>query len=451
MGSPARFDPRPVWAAVVCLLAWNAVAAAQDPRRAAEAKPEVVAPKTEDSSHTASRETLHLVAKAEAKRTKGYIEERLSVAKGYAKDRFNWSGLSISPLDPITYQTLDSIIRQGQVVETLQQTREFEIKPFQGNGDWVVRLAQPHQVLKELKVTFEDNNAKKETRSFKPGTARGGEASELRFHSPGYYTLRIRADAGLTPTEYESLVEDGGKPVLPNPKGEWPKAERYWLITFRDFSGKFPALKEVLENSSIMGNPISNVKTAAQTTFVIGSFMITPISPTDWDFVGTSVIVRFSKLPEREAKRVWMRFPIAADRIEQEARGWRYKEGNELLGTDISAKIRENPAELVPWDRDEPLLPDMEPKWFEIPLLADRSKFERTLRLEKIEEWKRIANKPVYRLVGWEFEGPEGRREFLEVVHPRMVRQTTMYLIDEAVDKWPVGVRALQASAPRGN
>jgi hypothetical protein len=447
MGSSTGFDPRPVPVAIACWMAATTLAVAQNPRPAAPAQPEVKAPRAGgEAAGDAEVKTLHLVAKSEANRTKEYIQGRLVIAKQKSEGRFNWSALVMNPpLDPITFQTLDAIIRQGKVIDTLHQAAQFQIQPFQGNGAWVIRLAKPHQILKELKITFEDDNGKKETRSFKSGTVPGGEAGELRFHSPGYYTLAINADPRLTPTQYESVVEDGGKPIESSPKGEWPKAERYWLITFRDFSGSFAALKEVLENPSKMGNPFSNVETAAQTTFVIGSLIEEDILPTEWDFLRTSVIVRFSKLPKREAKRVWMRFPIAAERIDQEVRDWRYKEGAELPSEAISAKLRESPGDLVAWDRDEPLLPGMTPKWFEIPLSPDGSHFERTLRLDKIEDWKRIADKPVYRLEGWEFEDPDGRREFLEVIHPRKVRKTKMCLIDEVVEKWPVGVRNLQS------
>jgi len=393
--------------------------------------------------------TLHLVAKAEPQQTKEYIDDRLKKAKEHADGKFSWSEVVLEPLDPRTYKTLDEIIRQGKVTEVLQKVGKFDIAPFEGEveGEWVVRLAKPHQVLKELKVTFEDDN-KKDVRTFRPGTARAGEKSPLRFHSPGHYTLHMPADGDAIPTEYEATVEDGGKPVLPNPKNTFPKAERHWLITFKDFEGRFPALKKVLEDEKIMGNPFSHVAAAAQTTFVIGSLAEDDVQIIDWDFVGTKVTVRFNPLPRRDAKRVWMRFPISEGRIEEERKEWRAKDGKALLPGALSAAIAAS-ADRVPSDKDESLVPGMAPKWFEIPLSADGSRFERALQLDNIEGWKKVANQPVYRLVGWEHEGLTGRREFLSIIHPRKARKTRVLLVDEPVEKWPVGVRALKAETAR--
>ncbi len=449
MGTPSRCATRFIWIAVIGLLAQATLGG--DAKKAEPPKSVAVEAGEPLGNRVA---TLHLVAKAESQHTKEYIEDRLRVAKENADAKFSWSKVVIDPLDAQTYRTLDDIIRRGKVVQSFRKVGVFEVAAFEGEaeGQWVIRLAKPHHMLKELQVTLEDDKNKTTIRTYKPGIAKPGTPIALRFHSPGHYTLNMPVEAELTPVEYEAVVEDGGK-AIQNPKGRLPKTDRYWLITFKDFGGKFAALKDVLENEKIMGNPFSNVEAAAQTTFVMGSLLEDDIQPDQWDFVGTKVTVHFNKLPRREAKRVWMRFPISEDRIAEETKLWQFKDGKKLFGGDISAALKAAPAtEKVLADQDEALVPGMAPKWFEIPLLPDGSRFERVLRVEKIEDWKKTASRPIHRMIGWEFEDLKGRREFLgPVVHPYRSGKTKVFLIDAPVEKWPVGVQLLKSASPKSN
>lgn len=279
----------------------------------------------------------------------------------------------------------------------------------------------PSQVLKTLKVKYQKGGEKE----YKPA-APGAANAPLVLIVPGRYGFTPEADD--TPQSYEGEVAEIGKPAAAV-KGDWPKGDKFFVVTMRNFRGNRQRLFDVMADPKQVANPLDNVQLGNDLLFAFASLNSSAADPgNDGLDSENNLTMTVETIPKRNPARVWVLFPLDEKGM-REARD----EYRKAASTDLPKKIRAaatvgagQPANVASGDG---------PKWYELPAEetppgTDPRRFVRKVKVDDPPEF--AAKYPqLWSLVVWEFDA--GRPEAIQVRHPKDDR---VYVLERERTGW---------------
>lgn len=267
-----------------------------------------------------------------------------------------------------------------------------------------IRVA-PTQVLKKLKVKYEKGGEKEYT-----PTAPDGK-SQLVLIVPGRYAFM--PDPNDAPVSYEGEVAELGKANVPAVKGEWPKGDKYFVVTMRNFKGNRRLLFEVIQDPRKVANPLDNIQLGTDFTFAFASLnsSVGVAGDVGLDPQG-NINITVETIPNRRPARVWVYFPLDKAGMEKAKEQYLKFSSEELPGEIRKTSISTlRAAEFGPKD---------DPKWVELPpeptpVGVPPRRFDRKV---KINDPGEFADRypQMWMLVVWEFD--TGKPEAIIVQHP---------------------------------
>lgn len=265
-----------------------------------------------------------------------------------------------------------------------------------------VRL-KPTQILKQLRIT----DAKGETKEYTPKPPTSGESVPLMMTVPGRYAFA--PDPGSTPTTYEAVVHEIGQPEA-TLKGSWPVADKFFVVTMRDFQGDRGRMFEVIQDSNQVANPLDNVQLGNDLVFAFAALNSSEGKVDDL-FPGTNTIaLRAPALRNRSPKRAWAYFPLNEEESKEAVAKFR-----KIGPTELPAEIRKAAVQV---GSEASLSESDPPRWFELPPNTTTGKpdqFSRPVTTDGFG-WMYKKYPKLYMLQVWEFDA--GQPEAIMVESP---------------------------------
>ena len=281
----------------------------------------------------------------------------------------------------------------------------------------------PTQVLKKLKVKYQKGGEKEYTPA-----APGAANASLVLIVPGRYGFVPEADD--TPLSYDGEVAEIGKPAAAV-KGDWPKGDRYFVVTMRNFRGDRRRLFEVMADPKQVANPLDNVQLGNDLLFAFASLNSSAADPGDDGLDSeNNLTMTVETIPRRNPARVWVLFPLDEAAM-REARD-KYRK---LSSTELPVEIRKDPVRVGV--NTAGVSAGSAPRWYELPAEAtppgtDPRRFVRRVKVDDPPEF--AAKYPqLWSLVVWEFDGGGGRQEAIQVKHPKDDR---VYVLERERTGW---------------
>ena len=387
--SRLRRGVRPaIWLAALAALAGAWVATARQPRLI-------------DTAET----TVYLVLRTGPDVT----EERIiaAIKQGLEKAPATITGEpAIKPVSPAFFEEFQTLVdRASSPAAAAEENVSIRLLP---SRDTLYELKlQPTQVLKKLKVTY----AKAGVKEYTP--AAPGEKSPLVLTVPGRYALT--PEPNDVPTAYEGTITELGKPDPAMLKGEWPKGDKYFVVTMRNFRGDKKRLFEVIQDPKQVANPFEYVKLENDLLFAFASLNSGAADVIDETALDSenNLTVTIPTVANRSPKRVWVHFPLDPASAAKLAESL-----GKLGGRDLPVEVRKNSVPIT-----EPGVLDTAdpPKWFELPPEPtapgiEPRRFTRKLKLNDPAAFG-DKNRQLRMLVVWEFDN--GMREAIQVKNPK--------------------------------
>jgi hypothetical protein len=223
---------------------------------------------------------------------------------------------------------------------------------------------------------------------------------------------------------------------------EAPADHTYWQIEIKDFSGDQKALFDALASEKF-GNPLVSTR-LSERKMVLGSMVRADLYR---DYVIINNIVRFNfvKPPGSNPTRVWMKFPLEPEDVENELEQYRNNYDYFTLPEQI---LKESPL-LAGGEDSKPakVAPKPAPaRWYEVPLSKDRLRFEREFELDQLDAWKARADKGVHQLIVWILDQPGLKTQAIETSDPGSERKSPINA--EEVKKWAVKIKDARVAPP---
>jgi hypothetical protein len=280
-----------------------------------------------------------------------------------------------------------------------------------------VKLA-PTQILKQMTVNYEKAGEKQ----YAPSAP--GPKSALVLTVPGRYAFT--PEPNDTPTSYLCDIAELGNPDS-QIKGDWPKTDKCFVVTMKNFQGDRKALFDTIQNPKLVANPLKNVRLGSDLVFAFAS-LNSDAAKRQRGRIGadSQLTITIETLPERSPKRVWVYFPLNDKQMAEALKNFRKFEGVEL-----STEIRK--AQAGP---DAKVGPTDTPKWFELPPRptpegVEPSEFIRKIKLENMPELAK-AYPRVWMLVVWEFDNL-GSRSAIKVEDAKGV---PVFVLEQELEEW---------------
>jgi hypothetical protein len=279
---------------------------------------------------------------------------------------------------------------------------------------------QPTQVLKKLRVKYQKGGEKEYTPA-----APGSPSPSLVLIVPGRYAFTPEPDD--TPVSYDGDVAEIGKPAAAV-KGDWPKGDRYFVVTMRNFRGNRQRLFDVMADPRQVANPLDNVQLGNDLLFAFASLNSSAADPGDDGLdAENNLTMTVESIPRRNPARVWVLFPLDEAGM-REARD-KYRK---LSSTELPAEIRKDPVRAP---APAVVSAGSAPRWIELPPEptppgTDPRRFVRRIKVDDPPEF--AAKYPqLWSLVVWEFDA--GRPEAIQVKHPKDDR---VYVLERERAGW---------------
>lgn len=279
----------------------------------------------------------------------------------------------------------------------------------------------PTQVLKKLKVKYQKGGEKEYTPA-----APGAANAPLVLIVPGRYGFTPEPDDA--PLSYDGEVAEIGKPAAAV-KGDWPKGDKFFVVTMRNFRGDRRRLFEVMADPKQVANPLDNVQLGNDLLFAFASLNSSAADPGDDGLDSeNNLTMTVETIPRRNPARVWVLFPLDEKGM-REARD-KYRK---LASTDLPKEIRA--AATVGAGQPASVAAGDAPKWYELPAepTAPGTDPRRFVRKVKVDDPQEFAGKypQLWSLVVWEFDA--GRPEAIQVKHPKDDR---VYVLERERAGW---------------
>lgn len=305
-------------------------------------------------------------------------------------------------IPPATFESISRLLGGGFSQAPVALNGEISWRQIPARDTvWELKLPKAKQVLKELTVEYKKaGTVKYTTASNKPDEKRD-ETKEFGLILPGSYSIPMLADD--EPESYSGTVreldpETNMVKETEIKKTKFPEIDRFFSITIRGFRGNQQRLFDVMQDSRFVPNPVKNLEPVKNYTFAFANLSSDlPIGGRILE--GQEYLARVPSVTGRNAKRVWIMFPLTKEEADAKA-----KELNKLSGADLSKLIRTT-GDTVTAKDNELVNADSKPRFFELP---DMSNGNQTLfgRNIKLEDFRGLAKKypAVHRLVLWEFD-----------------------------------------------
>lgn len=413
--SHARLGIRPpVRAAALAALLVGGVALTQPPRPPAPG---------------GSGKTLYLVLRTGPDETeKGVLA---TLRQGIEKSGATITGdPTIKAVSPAFFEEFQSLVdRAGPPAAAADDAVSIRLLPTR-EAIYEIKL-QPTQVLKKLRVTYQKAGKKEYT------PAAPSDKAPLVLTVPGRYAFTPEADD--TPTAYEGDVAEIGKPVAAV-KGEWPKGDKFFVVTMRSFDGDQKKLFEVIQDPKQVANPLDNVQLGNNLEFAFASLNSSIPPPGDDDLdPENNLTVTVETIGRRNPRRVWVYFPLDEKGMQEARDAFR-----KFDSVELPAEVRKNSVAMG----DKPTVgPKDDPKWYELPPEATAPGMDpkRFVRKVKIDDAPGFAERypQLWMLVVWEFD--TGKPEAIQVKHPKDDR---VYVLERERPGWQKVVQKVKPKPP---
>jgi hypothetical protein len=287
----------------------------------------------------------------------------------------------------------------------------------------------PTQVLKKLKVKYAKGGDKEYTPTSPDGK------SPLQLIVPGRYAFM--PDKDDVPQTYEAEVAELGKANVPAVKGEWPKGDKFFVVTMKNFRGDRKLMFEVIQDAKRVANPLDNIQLGNDLVFAFASLNSSAgIAGEDSIDPEGNITLSVETIPNRFPKRVWVHFPLTAE--EMQAAKAQY---GKFSSEDLPGEIRKNSIVI---QRQAEFGPKDKPVWVELPpeQVAGGGKPPRFTRKVKLNDLSEFAGKypQMWMLIVWEFD--DGKPEAIQVVHPGTSAKT--YVLERERTTWQKSIKNLK-------
>jgi hypothetical protein len=354
-------------------------------------------------------QTLLLLVRCNPELTAEQIRETLQF--GSAAAGCEVSQIVVREVAPHTLDEVESVLRLidrpegGEVnIEELQLSRRPAVHTI-----WDIKLSKaPEETIESFDVALQKIGSSADSapqwKTYRPVVP---EAANLESGSFVAVSLRngryeFYPPPGEMPTEFRVSIigEDGSKREV---TGKFPQLDRCFLIQMVNFRGDRARLFEVVRNPAEVPNPFSDIKERSNTAVVFGNIRgSTAVVGETLD--GLELVVSVPGVPGRAPARVWMLFPLTAERLAQEEANLKGLE----QWTKLPEEIRRRAVKST--DPQVPIIDSEEPRWYE--LVPAGSGFEQRIKLvTKPEDFPKLRQRfpRIYRILVWEFEGGGGR------------------------------------------
>ncbi len=405
-----RVHPRPtrrvrVAVALVAALLTAAPAAALAPPTDPLAPKVNPSPDTPAAGRAPADTTLYLMLRTGPKETEQAILETIS--KGLAAQKTNTAGKpTIRSISPAVYAELTALVNQATDGPTVESAGGASVKPMLTRDTLFEVKIDSNQTLKTFRVTYQKAGPK----DYAPTAA--GAAAPLVLIVPGRYAFR--PEAGDTPTAYELVVADLGKPDA-TIKAPWPVSDKFFVVTVRNFSGNKEELFKVIQDPDKVANPLDNVQVGSDFLFAFAGLNSSAGKARGGIREDNTLELYAEKIEKRSVKRVWALFPLDEKGLADQ----KDKLGK-LSGGQLSAEVRKaNPVRVTDEGLAGKAFPQVAPadpaKWYELLLpkvVSGSPGQERTTLGDTFQARVRLTDLPamaakypnLWTLYVWEFD-----------------------------------------------
>jgi hypothetical protein len=377
--------------------------------------------------------TVYLVLRTGPKETEEGILETLKL--GIEKSGAKIGGEpTIKSVSPAFLEEFEALVDRASTTPAVVAAKEGPSIRLLPSREVVYELRIPAtQVLKRLRVTYEKAGEKE----YLP--AAPGQKSPLVLTVPGRYAFT--PEANDVPKTFLADVSELGKSDTPL-RGEWPKADKCFIVTLRNFQGDRKRLFDTIQDGKLVANPLRNVKLGNDLVFAFASLNSEAAKRKQPKInQNNELIVTLETLPERNPKRVWFYFPLDEKQVTA-ARDKFRRVGEKALPEEIR---KSKPVRI---DQLAKLGPADEPRWFE---LTDPSptadvpprEFERKIKLSGLPDLARKYPR-LWGLVVYEFD--VGKPQVIKVEDP--AGEPTIVLEHE-LDGWQKEIQGAVQRQPK--
>ncbi len=369
--------------------------------------------------------TLYLVLRAGPDETEKGILATLK--QGLDKSGATISGEpGIRSISPAVFQELQGLVDRAGPTATAADDGNVTITALVSRDVIYEIRVKPSQVIKTLRVKYQKGGEKE----YKP-TSPSAEKSPLTLTTAGRYAFTPEQDD--TPVSYQADVSELGKPDAVV-KGEWPKGDKYFVVTMRNFVGDRKKLFEVIQDPKQVANPLDSVELGSDVLLAFASLnsSVPPGGDAGPDAEGY-LNLWVENLRNRNPRRAWVYFPLDQQAME--------KARAEYRKFDSLALPKEIRNKQVPADQMATVAPTDEPKWYELTPNPGRDgglpqTFSRKVKLDKIPEFTEKYPR-LFMLVVWEFQADDNSAP--EAIQVRTPNDERVFVLERERQGWQKG------------
>lgn len=342
--------------------------------------------------------------------------------------------VQVKPISQSAYEALSALITHGPLPGAMKG--DITVAPYvEDSALWEINTGDPDDRLQKASLTVEGPDKREQSLEHEVAERSKHEAP-LRYYKPGVYLLRLPPSSRPTKCTLTLKRPDGEAREVPF---VWPELDRYYVIVMNDFWGDPAPLFETLKDGSKVGGvPFEDIGEPKPTTLVLASLKeIESTIAQGWPQPTTFRAV--TPLPPNTfPKRAWMLFPLTKEQSDEElaaALALVERDGFKAL----PEYIRKRGVEA---DKEAMLAPGNPPQWYEMTREGEEEAFIRMLELDRVAEWKQSQPAPeTFRLLVYEFDDGAVR---LPIRFSPGANKQPSYVVDEAVEAWPIGLRELK-------
>jgi hypothetical protein len=377
--------------------------------------------------------TLFMMVRTGPHLTPGNLMNTLEEGLSAAKCKIDGKPL-IRPVSPAVFEELEGLTKDtAETVAGAKVAKGFGVRRLASRDSvWEFRLNSPSQVLKTLTVKYRNAAAKEYDKEYMPASPLDDGA--LTLVSPGVYSLKLEADE---PLSFEAqIVALGQKPETVS--GKWPKSDRYYVITMRNFRGDKDYLFQVLQDQLKVANPLDSIRLGGDLVFVFANLDAFGADEDDDVIAGNNLILGAPPPRGRHAARGWVLFPLTESEMKSELEKYeKIKDARELVES-----VRKNAVRATEVAEITPATPA---RWIELAVQRD-GRYRREVPLK---DFKGLLEKypTVFGLIVWEFENNEGMRSAIVMKLPG-ARGGTSMVREKEIRNWSNSLRE-KVNAPK--
>src|SRR5262249_9653445 len=210
---------------------------------------------------------------------------------------------TIKPVSPAFFEEFQALVERAEAAAAAPDNDPLSIHLLPTREVAYEIKVQPTQVLKKLRVTYQRGG----TKEYIPAAPDG--KSQLVLIIPGRYAFV--PDPDDTALSYEGEVAELGKANIPAIKGDWPKGDKYYVVTMRNFRGDRRLMFEVIQDRRKVANPLDHIQLGSDLVFAFASLNSSAADPGGGGIDAEGNIdLSVDTIIDRNPRRVWVLFPL---------------------------------------------------------------------------------------------------------------------------------------------